>query len=140
MPNACAGITARHFQHSPAHSASLTPVPISGLCLVTSNINKGEELSERNEGVEEWGGGKMRRISSETQLFFSLPREHPPLHSLVCGSQPHLLLIKETYPGASWGCCLPEVFFPALHFWFVFYCSGNIRHSQNKMTLQQHMD
>lgn len=104
-----------------------------------------EHKQRRGARGEKQGGGGMGWRENETDFQWdpALPftaQRTSLSHSLVCGSQPHLLLITETYfwktasPGCSW------VFFPALHIWFVFYCSGNIRHSQNKMMLRQHMD
>lgn len=91
----------------------------------------------RNEVERGWD-----KVSSETQLFLSLPTRMRTLllHSLVPGPHPHLSLITETCSWRTESLECSWIFFPALYIWVVVHCSGNIRLPQNKPALQERME
>lgn len=142
MPNACAGITACRFQHSPAHSLVHSR---SHFWFVSCHL---KHKQRRGAHGEKRGGGGMGWREDEARFpvrhssSFCCPQEQErssctascvdPLH--ISPSVTEKCFWKTASLGCSW------VFFPTSYICFVFYCSSNIRRSQNKMTLQHHME
>lgn len=140
MPNACAGITARCFQHSPANSSHSH----SHFWFVSCHLKHKQRWGARDE---KWGGGgtgcrEDEEVSSETQLFLLLPTRLGTFlsHSLVRGARPHpsWLTEKRCWKAASQDA--PGYFSQHRKFGLYFIAPAIFKPSQSKMILQQHME